>query len=249
MSIAGLSGGTTYHYRIVSAAGAGSDATFKTIAAPLTLPAVSVTSTSAILKGLDSNAGESYHFEYGTTTAYGHSTATATAPGSLNDLSASVTGLTPGTTYHYRIVSTSGSGRDATFTTTQASGGGGGGGGGGKPAHDLVLGLHGPATGKVGKPLRFVATIANKGTKTVAGAKLKLVFRGGTVQVAAPHGCKGGGALTCSLPKILTGKAVRVTVVIHLAAAAKLTVTGSLLTTFTDPTPTNNRATRHTTVK
>jgi hypothetical protein len=67
-----------------------------------------------------------YHFEYGRTTAYGSSTAATDAGpgGSPVAATATVTGLSPGTTYHYRLVATNGDGTastgDATFTTTGA---------------------------------------------------------------------------------------------------------------------------------
>jgi hypothetical protein len=64
-----------------------------------------------------------YHFEYGTTTAYGSSTpdGDAGAGGAAVPVSAPATGLTPATTYHYRLVATSAdgtaAGADMTFTT------------------------------------------------------------------------------------------------------------------------------------
>jgi uncharacterized repeat protein (TIGR01451 family) len=67
----------------------------------------------------------SYHFDLGTTTQYGNSTATQTtsAPEAF-DGSATITGLMPGTTYHYRVVATnalvSTTGQDASFTTPPA---------------------------------------------------------------------------------------------------------------------------------
>jgi hypothetical protein len=66
----------------------------------------------------------SFHFEYGTTTAYGNSTPKTglTAPANV---SAAIGGLLPGTTYHYRLVVESdyqpmppnADGQDITFTT------------------------------------------------------------------------------------------------------------------------------------
>lgn len=64
-----------------------------------------------------------YHFNYGTSTAYGHSTASTDA-GSGNTavpVAAAVAGLLPNTTYHYELVATNGDGTsttaDGTFTT------------------------------------------------------------------------------------------------------------------------------------
>jgi streptogramin lyase len=63
------------------------------------------------------------HVEYGPTTAYGKTSAPqpAGAGTATQAMSAKLTGLKPGTTYHYRVVGTSASGStpgaDATFTT------------------------------------------------------------------------------------------------------------------------------------
>jgi Divergent InlB B-repeat domain len=92
-----------------------------------TAPAGAVGARTATLSGtvnpLDS--ATTYQFEYGTTTAYGKSAPPAGAPAGADDAdhreSQSVTGLAPGTTYHFRIVATNAGGttrsRDATFTT------------------------------------------------------------------------------------------------------------------------------------
>ncbi len=72
--------------------------------------------------------GTSYRFEYGTTTAYGHST--PFPEGSVGEeitsrtVWAAASGLEPGTTYHYRVVATNELGEavgpDRTFTTLTA---------------------------------------------------------------------------------------------------------------------------------
>jgi hypothetical protein len=81
--------------------------------------------TSATLNGTvnPENLSTTYSFEYGTTTAYGHSTATVSA-GSGNtpqSVSAAVFGLRPSTVYHYRLVATNSVGTsmgvDRTFKT------------------------------------------------------------------------------------------------------------------------------------
>jgi hypothetical protein len=69
-----------------------------------------------------------YHFEYGTTSAYGSSTLPQQAAADLvpTPVSAGVSGLAPGTTYHYRLVASNADGTtfgvDQTFTTARASG-------------------------------------------------------------------------------------------------------------------------------
>ncbi len=87
--------------------------------------ASSVGQTSATLNGTVDPNGQStqYHFEYGTTTGYGSSTATTGAgSGSAGvPVSANVSGLAAGTTYHFRLVATNAAGTsfggDNTFTT------------------------------------------------------------------------------------------------------------------------------------
>jgi hypothetical protein len=92
--------------------------------------ASAVSGTGATLAGtLDPNDAQvsACAFEYGTTTAYGSSEPCAQTPplsSSASPVGATLTGLTPGTTYHFRLSSTNGggtsSGADATFTTTAA---------------------------------------------------------------------------------------------------------------------------------
>ena len=97
--------------------------------------ATDVTQTSAILNGTVNPNGEStnYYFEYGTDTSYGSTTESTSAGSGTTNVSVSVeiTGLTSGTTYHFRLVATNSSGTtygiDVTFVTDTGSGGGGGG--------------------------------------------------------------------------------------------------------------------------
>ena len=90
-----------------------------------TQPATAVSLTGATLNGTVNPAGDAttYHFEYGTTTTYGTSTVAQSAGSDAapHPESAPISGLQPGSTYHYRIVATNSSGTaagpDATFTT------------------------------------------------------------------------------------------------------------------------------------
>jgi predicted lipoprotein with Yx(FWY)xxD motif len=93
---------------------------------PTASPAVR-TAEGFELKGTvyDYGGTTTWHFEYGTTTAYGTSVPTpdADASGGLyTSVSQQVTGLAPGTTYHYRLVSTNSvegtlASADQTFST------------------------------------------------------------------------------------------------------------------------------------
>jgi hypothetical protein len=88
-----------------------------------------VTTSSAILNGSVNPDGQNttYRFDYGTTTAYGFTapvpTGYAGAGTSVVTESVGLTGLRPGTKYHYRIVATNTTGTayggDRTFTTTR----------------------------------------------------------------------------------------------------------------------------------
>jgi hypothetical protein len=91
--------------------------------------ATSVASNSATLKGTVNPGGcnTTVHFQYGTTTNYGHNTASQTKTGNTNqNVSANIGGLTASTTYHFRTVATNSGGTrygaDKTFTTLSATG-------------------------------------------------------------------------------------------------------------------------------
>jgi hypothetical protein len=136
--LAGLSPNTAYHYRIVAQQGAGTpvygaDRTFLTLGPPTVTPgaAVGVSQTGATLTGAINPLGSDthYHFEYGTTPAYGTSVPAGNEPdlGATDESEHNVTydipsgTLTPGTTYHFRLVADDQYGTtyggDNTFTT------------------------------------------------------------------------------------------------------------------------------------
>jgi hypothetical protein len=135
-TLTGLKPGTTYHFRAVATNAGGTsygiDSTFKTeavlapgIAAPF---ALKVSPTEAELEaGVEPHGWDThYYYEYGTSEAYG---STQPAPpgadvGSSTEdvwVFTTLAGLTPSTTYHYRIVATNAGGttysKDSTFKT------------------------------------------------------------------------------------------------------------------------------------
>jgi hypothetical protein len=148
--ITGLKPNTTYHYRIVgsndSGSIAGADGTFTTDPAAADIgPSFgsAITPRSARMHGalnpnntsLGGEFGFSvvYYFEYGTTAAYGSQTAVVDifppVGGDYIPVAAPLSGLSPGTTYHFRVVGDNGFGgpqfgEDQTFTTAPAAGGG-----------------------------------------------------------------------------------------------------------------------------
>jgi hypothetical protein len=133
--ISGLAGGTVYHVRLVvgtaSGTESGSDRTFKTLGPPdiSAEHTASVAFTEATLKALINPEGfpTKYHFEYGTDLSYGNATTTISLGADRNEhpAIANLTGLSPGTTYHWRVVATNtavlngglSEGEDHTFTT------------------------------------------------------------------------------------------------------------------------------------
>jgi hypothetical protein len=84
-------------------------------------PAENVTTSGAKVTGTVNPGGAqtSYHFEYGTTSSYGLNTPDNDAGAGSADLgvSATLSGLTASTTYHYRLVAGGVNGNDRTFTT------------------------------------------------------------------------------------------------------------------------------------
>jgi hypothetical protein len=96
----------------------------------------SVTTKSATLQGYLDLGRESQmqvSFKWGLTTAYSSGETTQKPMSSSGYFSFPLSGLSPGTTYHYRAhaVGSEALGDDMSFTTPGVSGGGGGGGGGG----------------------------------------------------------------------------------------------------------------------
>ena len=132
-NISGLSASTTYHFRIVTSNSAGtrygSDRAFTTlppIGFPIvtTNPATNVATFAATLNGLLDPHGltTTVYFQYGRTTSYGNRTPNQTKSGNnYQNVSANISGLSAGTTYHFRIVATNTAGTrygsDRIFTT------------------------------------------------------------------------------------------------------------------------------------
>jgi phosphodiesterase/alkaline phosphatase D-like protein len=134
VNLSGLAPETTYHFRVISRDAAGNesvsnDFTFDTPAAPdTTAPQISdVESTSVIPTEAtitwSTDEPASTQVEYGTDTSYGTTTPLDTAL--VTSHSAELNGLTPETTYHYRVISVDAASNEAisaghTFTTPAA---------------------------------------------------------------------------------------------------------------------------------
>jgi hypothetical protein len=143
-NLTGLLPGAQYTFCLLARNEAGETAlstppaTFTTLVVPPTVEAESesaseVTANSVTLHAVvdPGGAATTYHFDYGTSEAYGQSTPESLSVGSddsAHPAEAHIQGLAPNTLYHYRVVATSSAdsagapGLDQTFTTQQAGG-------------------------------------------------------------------------------------------------------------------------------
>jgi hypothetical protein len=133
VKVNGLSANTSYHFRLSvttnagTVLGDGEEVTTLPLAPTVATTAASgATTTGATINGtINPNGGaSSCHFEYGKTTAYGAVVACPTDPGAGQGPVAEhfdISGLTPGTSYHYRLVGTNAGGTvnglDVAFVT------------------------------------------------------------------------------------------------------------------------------------
>ncbi|HXB15578.1 MAG TPA: PKD domain-containing protein [Solirubrobacteraceae bacterium] len=138
-AISGLTANTTYHFRVRAknsnaTASLGADTTLKTSEPPApkvkTEPASGILAKAATLNATVNPEGSEVtecKLEYGTSEAYGSSVPCSPPPGSGSSdvaVSGAISGLTPNTTYHFRVRAknanpTASTGSDATFKTTE----------------------------------------------------------------------------------------------------------------------------------
>jgi hypothetical protein len=172
----------------------------------ITSPAAGATSqvTATVSAGVDPNAqATSISVRYGTTTAYGETTAAHQIPVGVNPVTVDIplTGLTPATTYHALVVATNGDGTststDLTFTTPRTTVAGIHGLAGGV---SLTMGCAGPVAtvvcsgqeslltteNYVGRKLVWLAR-ARRHTRTVTvGTQLFTLHTGTTLKMTIP---------------------------------------------------------------
>ncbi len=240
-AIGGLAPNTLYHFRVkgVNAVGTsnGSDLTFTTLAIPptvVTTAATGVTNIVATMNGTinANNASTNVFFDWGLTAAYGSTVAGIPSPvtgSTVTNVSASLSGLTANTTYHFRVrgVNAAGTsnGLDQTFFTAC-----------------LVAGSAGPITGPSqvcngGTGYIYsVATITNAsgynwtipfGAFITAGANTN------TITVAFPNPSYSGNIYVYGVG--CAGNGSPSNMVVNVNAAATPTITGPATTCAGSP--------------
>jgi hypothetical protein len=267
--LTGLTPETEYTYRVVAASAdgttQGADRTFTTLASTLPTATTGGTSvlipTGAAVSGTVNPGGEetTFRVQYGTTTSYGSATPVESAGfgGDGVPVSVVLAGLTPSTTYHYRVVATNvngvAEGADRTFTTPAAppppppGGGGGGGGGGVPPDFTLVIG-HSPTTVAVGDTFTYSFVIANKtngmGTKMELAYTLPAGVEFVTALVERGSGCRlsSGTTYTCHLDFMSGFMSTTVRAIVRLRQPGELRLTAGLSMHERDANPADNAA-------
>jgi hypothetical protein len=145
--------------------------------------------------GLDTT----YHFEYGTTTAYGTNVPVPDADAGSNEgfipVSQTVTGLAPSTTYHFRLFASNSAGpntsKDETFTTPANPNAPP------PPSNQFSVGA---ATTK-GQSAMLAITVAGAGTVSASGKDLKAASVTASVAGAVKLKLKLSGAGSKALKK------------------------------------------------
>ncbi len=132
-TLTGLTAGSLFHVRAYATNSVGTaygvNLSFTTLGKSpesITQPAANIGSSEATLNGTvnANDLSTAVTFDYGLSTSYGQTTTAAQSPltgNSIKNVSASISGLAPGTTYHYRVKSVNSIGtaygNDLTFIT------------------------------------------------------------------------------------------------------------------------------------
>jgi hypothetical protein len=237
--LTGLAAATLHHFRVKATNGAGTvygaDTTFTTggYSAPtMTTGAASdLTKTTAKLNGTvttDGGASVTGYFEWGLTTSYGSTSTTVAGLTTGSTMYLNLSELTPGTTYHYRVVGTNSAGTaygsDVSFVTI---------------APDLPTVITNAAT-QVGANSAILNGLLQTDGSSTCEVQFQWFEQGGSWTTATSTGWQtgkiSGNAFTFSLGGLTMGKTY------YFRAQAKNTTgtasgaTQYFATTFTAPT-------------
>jgi hypothetical protein len=233
-TISNLRRDTTYHFRLVAANDAGTavgaDRMFSTALTPGlgVVTSRDVGTTTATLAGSVDPRGRStaWWFEYGTTTRYGSRTPSRSAGSghTARAVAATLSGLTAGTVYHFRLVARNGfgttHGADATFTTvgvTLAA-----------PAQRVVF----------GRRLMLSGTVPTRRAGEVVTVLAQVYGRDSFESVASVTTAADGSWRYLARPRIRTayavswerGRSAAFVVAVRPALSLRRTASGTLLT-------------------
>lgn len=198
-------------------------------AADVTRPAVStggaahVTQTSATLTGkVDPNgARTTYFFQYGTSRIYGATTGPTDAGSGTRarPATADLTGLTPFTKYHYRIVAHNSKGTtfggDRTFTTRK------------QPLGFSLTGNPNPATWGTGTTLAGQLTGTGNAGRTLKLQQKAFPYTAAFTDVGSPVVTDGSGNFSFVVPLLTVNTQFRVVTVGTPRATSAIVIVGS----------------------
>ena len=190
-------------------------------------PVSDLTATTATLNGtvVPDGTATSSHFDYGTSPSYGSTTALATPAGlSSQPTSAHIEGLTPGTTYHYRLDATTADlatmGSDGTFTT---------------PSLPLALRLQealaaAPKTSGRGKLTASFTVTNTDATYAATGVRVTEVLPADAAADLALSGpscaIDSQGRVSCAVGTLAPGASATVAIGLELTKPSRLTSVG-----------------------
>jgi uncharacterized repeat protein (TIGR01451 family) len=208
----------------------------------VTAPASMLTPTAATLNGVVTPYGDtSYVFQWGTKASYGQlskpATVTGNAPGLVTD---QLTGLKPGTTYHYRLQASNvddgvTDGADQTFTTPLAAA---------QPVDLSLTKIKSPATVVTGKTYTYVLRATNNSATTAAsGVTVRDALPGAfsLVNATSSQGsCSGSTTVVCALGALAPRETATVAIAGMAGGKSPLVNTASVAVEQPDPDTANN---------